>query len=179
MGSELCPPFPLSQGTQSQGSALQDPECFAHLLRFYDGICKWEEGSPTPVLHVGWATFLVQSLGRFEGQVRDSCAGWLGRTGGDSSYSGVRTFVALKGICPSPLGAGETEAPRQDGLGRVLGFDPLACNLFLRLPPPPCGPGAAEGTHSEPRGRGGRGRRALGRGSPRRPAAGPAAGIQA
>uniref|UniRef100_UPI003CE5C963 Menin n=1 Tax=Homo sapiens TaxID=9606 RepID=UPI003CE5C963 len=54
----------------SQGSALQDPECFAHLLRFYDGICKWEEGSPTPVLHVGWATFLVQSLGRFEGQVR-------------------------------------------------------------------------------------------------------------
>ncbi|XP_072736902.1 menin [Ciconia boyciana] len=51
-------------------SALQDPECFAHLLRFYDGICKWEEGSPTPVLHVGWATFLVQSLGRFDGQVR-------------------------------------------------------------------------------------------------------------
>ncbi|KFO69831.1 Menin, partial [Cuculus canorus] len=50
--------------------ALQDPECFAHLLRFYDGICKWEEGSPTPVLHVGWATFLVQSLGRFDGQVR-------------------------------------------------------------------------------------------------------------
>lgn len=51
-------------------SALQDPECFAHLLRFYDGICRWEEGSPTPVLHVGWATFLVQSLGRFDGQVR-------------------------------------------------------------------------------------------------------------
>uniref|UniRef100_A0A8C4S8J1 Menin n=1 Tax=Erpetoichthys calabaricus TaxID=27687 RepID=A0A8C4S8J1_ERPCA len=51
-------------------SALQDPECFAHLLRFYDGICKWEEGSPTPVLHVGWATFLVQSLSRFDGQVR-------------------------------------------------------------------------------------------------------------
>lgn len=63
-------PGEQAQGTQSQGSALQDPECFAHLLRFYDGICKWEEGSPTPVLHVGWATFLVQSLGRFEGQVR-------------------------------------------------------------------------------------------------------------
>ncbi|PNI93994.1 MEN1 isoform 11 [Pan troglodytes] len=63
-------PGEQSQGIQSQGSALQDPECFAHLLRFYDGICKWEEGSPTPVLHVGWATFLVQSLGRFEGQVR-------------------------------------------------------------------------------------------------------------
>uniref|UniRef100_A0A7N6ADQ6 Menin n=1 Tax=Anabas testudineus TaxID=64144 RepID=A0A7N6ADQ6_ANATE len=51
-------------------SALQDPECFAHLLRFYDGICKWEEGSPTPVLHVGWATYLVQSLSRFDAQVR-------------------------------------------------------------------------------------------------------------
>ncbi|KAK7910273.1 hypothetical protein WMY93_014957 [Mugilogobius chulae] len=32
-------------------------------------ICKWEEGSPTPVLHVGWATYLVQSLSRFEAQV--------------------------------------------------------------------------------------------------------------
>lgn len=51
-------------------SALQDSECFAHLLRFYDGICKWEEGSPTPVLHVGWATYLVQSLSRFDAQVR-------------------------------------------------------------------------------------------------------------
>uniref|UniRef100_A0A8C5PW12 Menin n=1 Tax=Leptobrachium leishanense TaxID=445787 RepID=A0A8C5PW12_9ANUR len=52
------------------GSALQDPVTFASLLRFYDGICKWEEDSPTPVLHVGWATFLVQSLGRFDAQVR-------------------------------------------------------------------------------------------------------------
>ncbi|XP_068611887.1 menin [Brachionichthys hirsutus] len=51
-------------------SALQDSHCFAHLLRFYDGICKWEEGSPTPVLHVGWATYLVQSLSRFDAQVR-------------------------------------------------------------------------------------------------------------
>lgn len=51
-------------------SALQDSDCFAFLLRFYDGICKWEEGSPTPVLHVGWATYLVQSLSRFDAQVR-------------------------------------------------------------------------------------------------------------
>lgn len=107
-GPDLCPPFPFAQGSQSQGSALQDPECFAHLLRFYDGICKWEEGSPTPVLHVGWATFLVQSLGRFEGQVRGSCTGELGRTGGDSSYKGARAFVALKGICLSCLRAYET-----------------------------------------------------------------------
>lgn len=46
------------------------------------------------MLHVGWATFLVQSLGRFEGQVRSSYAGWLGEAGGDS-YRGVRTLVVL------------------------------------------------------------------------------------
>lgn len=62
--------------------ALQDPECFAHLLRFYDGICRWEEGSPTPVLHVGWATFLVQSLGRFDGQVGAAGGSWGGSRGG-------------------------------------------------------------------------------------------------
>ncbi|XP_077445772.1 menin [Stigmatopora argus] len=61
---------PKQQQQEAALSALRDPECFAHLLCFYDGICKWEEGSPTPVLHVGWATYLVQSLSRFEGQVR-------------------------------------------------------------------------------------------------------------
>ncbi|NXR26604.1 MEN1 protein, partial [Cinclus mexicanus] len=73
-GAEVGPGVgdPQIWGTTGWGSpsSLQDPECFAHLLRFYDGICRWEEGSPTPVLHVGWATFLVQSLGRFDGQVR-------------------------------------------------------------------------------------------------------------
>ncbi|NXG06152.1 MEN1 protein, partial [Sakesphorus luctuosus] len=71
-GAEVGPPGLGGPwvGLGSPGWALQDPECFAHLLRFYDGICRWEEGSPTPVLHVGWATFLVQSLGRFDGQVR-------------------------------------------------------------------------------------------------------------
>lgn len=69
-------------------SALQDPECFAHLLRFYDGICKWEEGSPTPVLHVGWATFLVQSLGRFDGQV-GGLGGLPEVLGGSRGYGGA------------------------------------------------------------------------------------------
>ncbi|XP_018422571.1 PREDICTED: menin isoform X2 [Nanorana parkeri] len=59
-----------SVSNNQAGTALQDPSCFANLLRFYDGICRWEEDSPTPVLHVGWATFLVQSLGRFDAQVR-------------------------------------------------------------------------------------------------------------
>ncbi|XP_041327706.1 menin-like, partial [Pyrgilauda ruficollis] len=67
-------PPPGAEGSPGGLPALQDPECFAHLLRFYDGICRWEEGSPTPVLHVGWATFLVQSLGRFDGQRHQTAA---------------------------------------------------------------------------------------------------------
>lgn len=51
-------------------SILKDPECFAHLLRFYDGICQWEEGSQTPVLHIGWAKPLVNTISKFEFQVR-------------------------------------------------------------------------------------------------------------
>nr|XP_018897521.1 PREDICTED: menin [Bemisia tabaci] len=51
-------------------SILKDPECFAHLLRFYDGICQWEEGSPTPVLHIGWAKPLVNTISKFDADVR-------------------------------------------------------------------------------------------------------------
>ena len=50
---------------------LQDPECYAYLLRFYDGICQWEEGSSTPVLHVGWAHHMVFSLSRFDAKARE------------------------------------------------------------------------------------------------------------
>uniref|UniRef100_A0A8U7NSG3 Menin n=1 Tax=Corvus moneduloides TaxID=1196302 RepID=A0A8U7NSG3_CORMO len=82
-------PPPGAEGAPGGLPALQDPECFAHLLRFYDGICRWEEGSPTPVLHVGWATFLVQSLGRFDGQVRPfgGSPGGLGGPWGQGSPS--------------------------------------------------------------------------------------------
>lgn len=54
----------------SARSILKDPECFAHLLRFYDGICQWEEGSPTPVLHIGWARPLVNTISKFDAEVR-------------------------------------------------------------------------------------------------------------
>ncbi|KAM5138115.1 menin [Mantella aurantiaca] len=72
IANDLIPNLLKEEAVSSSqnGSALQDASCFANLLRFYDGICRWEEGSPTPVLHVGWATFLVQSLGRFDAQVR-------------------------------------------------------------------------------------------------------------
>ncbi len=49
---------------------LQDPECYALLLRFYDGICQWEEESSTPVLHVGWAKHLCFSLSKFSSFAR-------------------------------------------------------------------------------------------------------------
>lgn len=49
---------------------LKKPECFANLLRFYDGICQWEEGSATPVLHIGWAKPLVNTISKFDADVR-------------------------------------------------------------------------------------------------------------
>ncbi|CAB3368480.1 Hypothetical predicted protein [Cloeon dipterum] len=54
----------------SAHSILKDPECFASLLRFYDGICRWEEGSATPVLHIGWAKPLVNAISKFDALVR-------------------------------------------------------------------------------------------------------------
>ncbi|XP_050299452.1 menin isoform X2 [Anthonomus grandis grandis] len=49
---------------------LKKAECFANLLRFYDGICQWEEGSATPVLHIGWAKPLVNTISKFDADVR-------------------------------------------------------------------------------------------------------------
>ena len=54
----------------SARSILKDSECFASLLRFYDGICQWEQGSSTPVLHIGWAKPLVNTISKFDAQVR-------------------------------------------------------------------------------------------------------------
>lgn len=54
----------------SASTILKKPECFANLLRFYDGICQWEEGSATPVLHIGWAKPLVNTISKFDADVR-------------------------------------------------------------------------------------------------------------
>ncbi|CAG9854219.1 unnamed protein product [Phyllotreta striolata] len=54
----------------SANTILKKPKCFADLLRFYDGICQWEEGSATPVLHIGWAKPLVLTISRFDADVR-------------------------------------------------------------------------------------------------------------
>lgn len=49
---------------------LRQPRCFAYLLRFYDGICQWEEGANTPVLHIGWARPLVNTISKFDANIR-------------------------------------------------------------------------------------------------------------
>ena len=63
---------------------LQDPECYSLLLSFYDGICQWEEGSITPVLHVGWAQHFVHSLSKFEERARLGLSVERGEEDGES-----------------------------------------------------------------------------------------------
>ncbi|KAH9515108.1 Menin [Bulinus truncatus] len=55
---------------RAQMNILYNPEVYADILRFYDGICEWEEGSSTPVLHVGWAQHLTFSLNKFDPRTR-------------------------------------------------------------------------------------------------------------
>ena len=50
----------------------EDPSFFSLVLQFYDGICLWEEGSQTPVLHADWAKKLVQSVSRFSPACRSA-----------------------------------------------------------------------------------------------------------
>lgn len=66
--------IPQIMKTESSGhsakSILRDPHCFANLLRFYDGICQWEEGSHTPILHIGWAKQLCYTISKFDYDIR-------------------------------------------------------------------------------------------------------------
>lgn len=71
IANELIPhTIKVVSSGHSAKSILKDSECFAHLLRFYDGICQWEEGSQTPVLHIGWARPLVHTISKFDADVR-------------------------------------------------------------------------------------------------------------
>ncbi|XP_049511703.1 menin isoform X2 [Dermacentor silvarum] len=69
IANELVPQL-VKLSSTGDSSLLQDPSCFAHLLRFYDGLCAWEEGSATPVLHIGWARPLVGTIAKFPASVR-------------------------------------------------------------------------------------------------------------
>lgn len=61
---------PESLATEDKRSLTGDPECYAMVLQFYDGLCEWEEGSSTPVLHITWAQHALYSLGRFDYRAR-------------------------------------------------------------------------------------------------------------
>lgn len=60
----------LEPGRVSDKPILQDPECLALIIKFYDNICCWEEGSSTPVLHIGWAKNFVTTMSRFSFTIR-------------------------------------------------------------------------------------------------------------
>lgn len=60
----------LEPGKMSNKPFLQDPECLALILKFYDNICCWEEGSSTPVLHIGWAKNFVATTLKFSHIIR-------------------------------------------------------------------------------------------------------------
>uniref|UniRef100_A0A182PPJ6 Menin n=1 Tax=Anopheles epiroticus TaxID=199890 RepID=A0A182PPJ6_9DIPT len=71
IANELIPQvMKLESSGHSAKSILRDASCFANLLRFYDGICKWEEGSQTPILHIGWAKPLVATIAKFDHDIR-------------------------------------------------------------------------------------------------------------
>lgn len=55
---------------QHEPSLRHDPTALANVLRFYDGICQWEEGSVTPVLHTGWADRFMSTLFKFDAGTR-------------------------------------------------------------------------------------------------------------
>lgn len=60
----------LEPGKVSTKPFLQDPECLALILKFYDNVCCWEEGSSTPVLHIGWAKNFVATVLKFSSFIR-------------------------------------------------------------------------------------------------------------
>lgn len=71
IANESIPQIMKSESSgHSARSILRDPQCFANLLRFYDGICQWEEGSLTPILHIGWAKPLVNTISKFDHDIR-------------------------------------------------------------------------------------------------------------
>lgn len=59
-------------------------------FRFYDGICKWEEGSQTPILHIGWAKPLVTNISRFDGDIRSQVIIHCAKDDDDVTFAYIR-----------------------------------------------------------------------------------------
>ena len=70
---KLEEPLTKRKSRQSDSaSLLSDTECYADVLRFFDGICEWEEGSSMPVLHIIWAKNMSYTISKFFPIVRSS-----------------------------------------------------------------------------------------------------------
>ena len=69
IANELIP-YVLKADNDESGNVQNKPQCFAHILRFYDGICCWEQGSATPIMHIGWAKPMVSTCSKFEAKIR-------------------------------------------------------------------------------------------------------------
>ena len=50
---------------------LKDCKNYELILKFYDGVCEWEEGSSTPVLHIMWAKHFICGISKFAGLIRE------------------------------------------------------------------------------------------------------------
>ena len=75
---------------------LRDPEAFASVVKFYDGLCSWEEGSPTPILHIGWAKPMVATIAKFDSEVRHKVAGKADEDEDESGEEGkLDSFCAV------------------------------------------------------------------------------------
>ncbi|XP_071512112.1 menin-like [Diadema antillarum] len=74
VANELIP-FILKEATvyrtKDARHIVEDPEAYGFFLQLYDNICKWEEGSSTPVLHITWAKHFVASVTKFDSSIRN------------------------------------------------------------------------------------------------------------
>lgn len=71
IANEMIPYIIKTESSGHSGrSVLRDSEVFANILRFYDGVCQWEEESSTPILHIGWAKPLVNTISKFDYDIR-------------------------------------------------------------------------------------------------------------
>ncbi|CAK8678313.1 unnamed protein product [Clavelina lepadiformis] len=62
----------IPQALKEDLSLCGDADCYRDILRFYDGICLWEEDSSTPVLHSWWARHFTFTIGRFQPSAKES-----------------------------------------------------------------------------------------------------------
>lgn len=123
--------IPQIMKTESSGhsakSILRDPHCFANLLRFYDGICQWEEGSHTPILHIGWAKQLCYTISKFDYDIRSQVKIILKSDYGDDNNN------KKSEVCTTESELKLVDAHKQEPVKSPLNGD-IKANDFPMLP---------------------------------------------